>query len=88
MGIISFCTNKKVLAFLGGIATATIGVKILKSAPVRKAAVSAMAGGMKLRDDAMSTFETIKEDAQDLYHEARQQSAPGEGPTAAPETDE
>lgn len=74
MSIIKFFTNKKVLAYAGGIATATLGVKILKSAPVRKAAVSTVAGGMKLRDDAMSTFENIKEDAQDLYHEACQQS--------------
>lgn len=82
MGIIGFCTNRKILAYLGGIATATIGVKILKSAPVHKAAVRMMAGGMKLRDDAMGTLETIKEDAQDLYQEARQQSGAEEEPEA------
>jgi len=82
MGIIRCVTNKKVLAYLGGIATATLGVKILKSNPVRRAAVRTVAGGMKLRDSAMSTFETIKEDAQDLYHEARQQSGEKEEPEA------
>lgn len=75
MGLIEFCTNQKVLAFLGGVATATLGVKILKSAPVRKAAVCTIAEGMRLRDDAMSTLESLREDALDLYHEARRQAA-------------
>ena len=74
MGIVRFCLNRKVLAYIGGIATATWGVKILKSAPVRKAAVCIMASGMKLHDNAMSAFEAIKEDAEDLYHEACQKS--------------
>lgn len=73
MSIFGFIANKKVLAYLGGLATATLGVKLLKSEPVRKAAVRTLAGGMKLRDNAMSAFETMKEDAQDLYHEACQQ---------------
>lgn len=81
MGFISCITNKKVLAFVGGIATATIGVKILKSGPVRKAAVKTLACGMKLKDDAMTAMETIKEDAQDVYSEARQQQAEPEEDT-------
>lgn len=75
MGILSTITNRKLLAYLGGIATATVGVSILKSAPVRKATVNIVAGGMKLRDDAMTTIETIKEDAQDVYAEARSKAA-------------
>lgn len=81
MGFISCITNKKVLAYLGGIATATIGVKILKSTPIRKAAVKTIACGMKVRDDAMTTFETLKEDAQDVYQEARQTTEDTEAPT-------
>lgn len=88
MGIIGFITSKKVLTFLGGAVAATIGVKILKSAPVRKAAVKTMAGGMKLRDNAMSAFEGLKEDAQDLYQEARAESAEAEDDEAAEEKDE
>lgn len=82
MGFIGWITSKKVLSFLGGVATATIGVKILKSAPVRNAAVKTIAAGMKLQQDAMSTFEAMKEDAQDLCYEARQQAE------AAEETEE
>jgi|GEM_PF-2016982 len=82
MGIIGCLTNKKVLAYIGGIATATLGVKILKSGPVHRAAVRTAAESMKLRDSAMNAFETIKEDAQDLYHEARQQSGEKEEPEA------
>ena len=37
---------------------------------------------MKLQQDAMSTFEAMKEDAQDLCYEARQQAE------AAEETEE
>ncbi len=74
MGIIGFCVSKKTLAFIGGVATSTLGVKILKSAPVRKAAVYTIAEGMKLRDSAMSTMESLREDALDIYHEARRQA--------------
>ena len=49
--------NKTVLSFVGGIA-ATM-------------AVNSLASGMKLKDDAMATYETIKEDAKDICYEAK-----------------
>jgi hypothetical protein len=37
-------------------------------------AVSALAKGMALKDNAQATYESIKEDAQDLYAEAKQKA--------------
>jgi len=63
---------KKTIAFIGGVLTATVGVSALKSQPVRDAAVKAMAKGMKFQQDAASTLEVMKEEAQDICHEARE----------------
>jgi hypothetical protein len=71
MGLVSILTNKKVISFIGGVAVATIGVKVLKSQTVRNAAVKTIAGGLKLQECAQTAFETLKEDAQDLHAEAR-----------------
>jgi hypothetical protein len=62
------------LAFAGGAAAALLAPKVLKSACVRKAAVSAVAKGMQLQNDAISAFSEICEDAQDIYHEAKEQA--------------
>jgi hypothetical protein len=59
------------LAFAGGAVAALIVPKILKSDCVRKAAVHAVAKGMRLQNDALCAFEEIREDAQDIYHEAK-----------------
>jgi hypothetical protein len=61
-------------AFVGGVTAALLAPKLLKSACVRKAAVSAVAKGMQLQNDAISAFSEICEDAQDIYHEAREQA--------------
>ena len=59
------------LAFAGGAAAALIVPKLLKSARVRKAAVCAVAKGMQLQNDALGALAEIREDAQDIYHEAK-----------------
>ena len=53
-----------------GALAATAGVKFLKSKMFRDGCVKAIAGGMKLRDDAASTFTKMKEDAQDICRDA------------------
>ena len=53
--------NKTVLSFVGGIAATIAGAKFLKSDKARTMAVNSLASGMKLKDDAMATYETIKE---------------------------
>jgi hypothetical protein len=73
---------RNVIAFVGGAAAALILPKALKSKPARKAAVYAVAKGMRLQNDACGAFEEIREDARDIYHEAKEQAenkAQGEG---------
>ena len=60
--------NKTVLSFVGGIAATIAGARFLKSDKARTMAVNS---GMKLKDDAMATYETIKEDAKDICYEAK-----------------
>ncbi|MDR1572212.1 MAG: DUF1490 domain-containing protein [Clostridiales Family XIII bacterium] len=61
-------------AFIGGIAAAIIAPRVVKSRYARKAAVYAVAKGMQLQEDAMCAIEGIREDAQDIYHEARERA--------------
>jgi hypothetical protein len=62
------------LAFIGGAAAALVVPKALKSSCARRAAVYAVAKGMQLQNDARSAFEEIREDAQDIYYEAKEQA--------------
>jgi hypothetical protein len=64
----------KLLAFALGAAAALFVPKALKGSRARKAAVCAVAKGMRLRDDARSAFEEIREDAQDIYCEAKERA--------------
>ena len=66
-----YLKNKTVLSFVGGIAATIVGAKFLKSDKARTMAVNSLASGMKLKDDAMATYETIKEDAKDICYEAK-----------------
>lgn len=63
--------SKALWTFVGGMATALVGAKFAKSDKARELAVHSMASTMKMKDDAMATFESLKEDAQDIYHEAK-----------------
>lgn len=80
MGVLSFFAKKKLWFFAGGVAAGLIVPQIVKSKTARKAAVSVVAKGMGLRDDAKAACEAIKEDAQDVYAEAKQKAAEGDGP--------
>ena len=62
--------NEKARFFTFGVLAATAGVQFLKSKMFRDGCVKAIAGGMKLRDDAASTFTKMKEDAQDICRDA------------------
>ncbi len=66
--------NEKFLFFLGGMAAATLGVKALKSDRARKLCVNGLAKGMQLQKDAQATFQSMREDAQDLCYDAKLQA--------------
>lgn len=63
--------NKLLWSFVGGVATAVAGSKFAKSDCARKAAVKSVATGMQLKDQALASYDTIVEDAKDIYAEAK-----------------
>lgn len=67
--------NEKAMIFLGGVAAGTLGLKALKSNAAKKLYVSTLANGMKMQQDAQQLFETMKEDAEDLCYEARNEAS-------------
>jgi predicted small secreted protein len=74
----AFFKNKYVIGFGAGLAAAIIGYKAYKSKKVRKAVVKVLAQGMKLRDDAKFAVNSIKEEAEDICAEAKEQNAGNE----------
>ncbi|MDR2501653.1 MAG: DUF6110 family protein [Oscillospiraceae bacterium] len=60
--------------FAAGALAAIIGAKFVKSKTAHKLAVRGVAGSLRLKDGAVRTFETIREEAQDVYEEARRES--------------
>ncbi len=60
-----------VYTFLGGVAAAFIIPAFAKSRTAHRLAVNGMAGGMRLKDEAVRKAEMIREDAADIYEEAR-----------------
>lgn len=74
MKIIDCIKNEKFLCFAGGVLAATYGVKALKSDKTRKACVSGLAKCIKLRDDAQETFKNMREEAEDICYDAKQEA--------------
>ena len=72
MKLLDYLKNEKLLCFAGGIFAATYGVKALKSDKTRKACVNGLAKCMKLQNEAKATFQTMKEEAQDICYDAKQ----------------
>ena len=62
--------NEKFLLFVGGALTALIGAKTLKSSCARNVWVKGLAKGMKIQNNVKTTFQNMKEDAQDICHDA------------------
>ena len=62
--------NQKLVCYVGGLATAYIGKKLLGSSTVRSACVSTLAKGM--------TLQNIKDEAQDLCFDAAAEAAASE----------
>ncbi|MDR3160780.1 MAG: YtxH domain-containing protein [Spirochaetaceae bacterium] len=69
----AFFKNKYVIGFGIGVAASILGYNAYKSKKLRKAVVKAVACGIKLRDDAKTTLDGIKEEAEDICAEAREQ---------------
>ncbi|MDR0570800.1 MAG: DUF6110 family protein [Clostridiales Family XIII bacterium] len=59
------------ITFVGGAAAALAARAFAKSKTAHKLAVRGVAGGLRVRDNALKKVETIREEAQDIYEEAR-----------------
>lgn len=68
-----FWKNEKVLCFAGGVAAAIVGTKVLKWDKTRKACVKGLAKGMKIQQDAKEVFQNMKEEAEDICYDAKQE---------------
>ena len=66
--------NQKVWCAIGGAAAVIVGKKILTAKKTRELAVTGLAKGMKLKNDANSAFQSMKDEAQDLCYEAKEQA--------------
>ncbi len=68
----NFCNRSNLLIFLGGAATSLVTANVLKSKSARKAAVCTMSKFLKAKDDVEHALSSIKEEAEDMYAEAKQ----------------
>lgn len=81
--------NEKIWLVAAGAAGALIGRAILTSKKAREIAVTGLAKGMKLTNDAKTALQDMKDEAEDLCYEAREQAGLAEeNNTTAAETEE
>lgn len=66
----SYINNKGLWGFVGGVIAAAIGTKVVKSPATRKLAVQGLSKAMLIQQKAMEQLANIREEAQDLCHEA------------------
>ena len=66
----SYMNNKGLWGFVGGMLAAAIGAKVVKSPVARKVAVQGLSKAMLIQQKAMEQLANIREEAQDLCHEA------------------
>lgn len=66
----SYMNNKGLWGFVGGMLAAAIGAKVVKSPVARKLAVQGLSKAMLIQQKAMEQLANIREEAQDLCHEA------------------
>lgn len=63
--------NKKVWSFVGGVVASSLVPAVLKSKPAHNVAVSAVVKSMEVKEDTQNRVVSVKEDAQDIYEEAK-----------------
>lgn len=62
--------KRSVCTFIGGFLAGTVGVKLLKSEPVRKAAVATVAAGMRAKASYDDIVEQARAEVEDIVAEA------------------
>lgn len=71
MNNFKWCNNKNALFFVGGIIFSAIGTSFTKSKSCKKMCVTTMAKGLKVKGDIEHKIAIIKEEAEDMYNEAK-----------------
>ena len=66
--------HKNLLLFAGGAAAAIVGREILKSKTTKELCVKTAAKIMKMQDEAEEAFQNVKEDAEDIRHDAKKKT--------------
>lgn len=66
--------NEKFWLVAAGAAGVIVGKKIITAKKTRQLAVTGLAKGMKFTSDAKTAFQNMKDEAQDLCYEAREQA--------------
>ncbi len=67
--------SKTLLAFLGGVAFGTAGIKLLSSKDAKKLYTQCTAATLRAKDSVVKTATTIQENAEDILAEAKQINA-------------
>lgn len=62
--------HKHAILFVGGIAAAIVGTKIIKSQTTKDLATKGMAGIISAKKDAEETFQDMRENAEDIVVDA------------------
>ena len=62
--------HKHAILFVGGIAAAIVGTKIIKSQTTKDLATKGMAGLISAKKDAEETFQDMRENAEDIVYDA------------------
>ena len=77
--------NKKVLRIGTGVVVGALGGKILSSKLAKKAAVGAVAGGLRVKESIDKTVEQVRVSADDIVAEAKEANAMEEAKKAEEE---
>ncbi len=74
--------NEKLWCAIAGAAAVIVGKKVITSKKTRQLAVSGLAKGMKLQNDAKEAFQNMKDEAADICYDAKTEAGLAEDETA------
>ncbi|MFI3207486.1 MAG: DUF6110 family protein [Clostridia bacterium] len=70
----SFLKKECAVCFIGGAIAGLVGLKVAKHPKTRELAVKAIAKGLQAKDCVEEKVANIREDAEDIYVEAKEQA--------------
>ncbi len=73
--------NEKLWCAIAGAAAVIVGKKVITAKKTRQLAVSGLAKGMKLQNDAKEAFQNMKDEAADICYDAKTEAGLAEDET-------